>query len=113
MSFSLTDHGGHQEEIDYLNSLEGQQELLEEDRAKRLRDLTGKYVLAITGKASGKRVFKQEQRFKRKKDHYWTQYLTNAVGYEKLSDVKAEKEKLKYGNPVILKVLTKGNLKEV
>ena len=112
MSFSLTDHGGHQAEIDFLNSREGQELLLSQDRESRVRGLTGKYVVSIDGYASGKPVFFQVERFKRNKKDYWTQYLSNAEGFSKKRAIRIS-ESLRYGFPKVFRVEKAGRLEEV
>ncbi|GGP17180.1 MULTISPECIES: hypothetical protein [Oceanobacillus] len=78
-----------------------------EDRVKRLRNLTGKFVVVTKGKSSGKQVFFQDQRISN--EGYWTQFLSNAYGFSDESKAKSYASRFKFNNPKVAIVTASGN----
>ncbi|WP_442636516.1 hypothetical protein [Rossellomorea marisflavi] len=93
---------------DYEHWLEMQFELsgIKEDRKRRVKELSGKYIVATKGKSSGKTVFYQDKDISSK--GYWTQYLSNALGFSSLKDAKLHASGFKYGNPKVAIVTSEG-----
>lgn len=80
---------------------------IKEDRKRRVRELSGKYVVSTTGRSSGKTVFFQNQNINR--GGYWTQYLSNALGFNDLNEAMMIAKGFKYGNPRVAIINSKGN----
>ena len=108
----------HMSEAEYMYMNECQYDPYEEaytmydikqDRKRRMRELVGRYVVSCDGKSSGKRVFLQDRNVS--KGGYWTQYLSNAVGFKDLAIANKNKNLFKYGQPRIYFVDSSLNLK--
>lgn len=82
---------------------------IKEDRKRRMKALSGKFIVSTTGHSSGRPVFIQDRRIN--EGGYWTQYLSNAVGYADLEKAKSVANGFKYGNPKIGIVTPEGNYK--
>ncbi|PFA75837.1 hypothetical protein [Bacillus cereus] len=80
---------------------------IKEDRKLRVKSLSGRYVVATTGKSSNKIVFFQNQKVS--KGGYWTQYLSNAFGFDDLAKAIQIAKGFKYGNPRVAIVTAEGN----
>nr|BDD45844.1 hypothetical protein 4 [Bacillaceae bacterium] len=80
---------------------------IKEDRKRRVRELAGKFVVATKGRSSDKITFYQDRRVS--KGGYWTQYLSNALGFTTLGEAKTAGG-FKYGNPRVAIVTFRGNL---
>ncbi|MED1301735.1 hypothetical protein BK704_20765 [[Bacillus thuringiensis] serovar konkukian] len=79
---------------------------IKDDRKLRVKLLSGKYVVATTGKSSGKTVFFQDRKIN--KGGYWTQYLSNALGFKDLNSAIQIAKGFKYGNPRVAIVTSEG-----
>jgi hypothetical protein len=79
---------------------------IKNDRKRRVRSLAGKYVVATKGKSSGKMVFYQDRNISSK--GYWTQYLSNALGFTTLADAKLHASGFRYGDPKVAIVTSEG-----
>lgn len=73
-----------------------------EDRERRKTKLIGKYIIACDGYKSKKICFLQNQQISNK--GYWTNFLSNALGFENLTYAKFRLKDFKYNNPRIIKV---------
>lgn len=101
------DIGGQMADYDlWLNELE-RVSGIKEDRKRRIKELTGKYVVSTSGRSSGKTVFFQDKSVS--SGGYWTQYLSNALGFSDLNKAKLIAKGFKYGNPRIAIVNSQGN----
>ncbi|MCU7667690.1 hypothetical protein [Bacillus thuringiensis] len=76
------------------------------DRKRRVKLLSGKYVVATTGKSSGHIVFFQDQKVN--KGGYWTRFLSNALGFNDLSTAVQLAKGFKFGNPRVAIVTSEG-----
>lgn len=94
------DHDAWLEEIDRISGIK-------EDRKRRVRSLSGKYVVATKGRSSNKTVFFQDKSIS--KGGYWTQYLSNALGFNDLSKARLIASGFKYGEPKIAIINAQGN----
>lgn len=79
---------------------------LNEDRKRRLRNLVGRYIVSTKGISSGKTVFYQDQSISRR--GYWTQFITNAQGFNTLLEATTFAKQFKYNNPRIAVVTKEG-----
>lgn len=73
-----------------------------DDRERRKIKLIGKYVIACDGHKSKKICFLQNKKISNK--GYWTNFLSNALGFNKLTDAEFKLKNLKYNNPRIIRV---------
>lgn len=89
---NICDIGGEFAKYDYLLEVRAD---LEEDRSRRLKNIKGKYVVICDGK--NKLLYLQDRRIS--KNHYWTQYIANAITFSDLNSAKTECLKLKFNNP--------------
>lgn len=80
---------------------------IKEDRKRRVRELSGRYVVATTGRSSNRTVFFQNQSVS--KGGYWTQYLSNALGFADINKAKLIAKGFKYGNPRVAIITAQGN----
>lgn len=80
---------------------------IKDDRKLRVKLLSEKYIVATTGKSSGKVVFFQDQNIS--KGGFWTQYLSNALGFTDLEKAIQISKGFKYGNPRVAVVTSEGN----
>ena len=97
------------DDIDYMVQQDTNiidEEVIDSLRFNRLKAIRGKYVIvadARTGK--GEVRFLQDQKLCSKfHKHYWTQYLSNAKGYDDIEDAKCRIQNLKYNNHRIMMV---------
>lgn len=97
------------DDIDYISEQDTDiidTEVIDNSRFQRLKAIRGKYVIvtdARTGK--GTMRFLQDERFQtRFRRYYWTQYLSDAKGYDDIEDAKRRIQNLKYNNPRIMMV---------
>ncbi|MGG4434505.1 hypothetical protein AAXE64_08085 [Priestia megaterium] len=79
---------------------------IKDDRKRRVRELSGKFVVATTGRSSGKLVFYQDRKVS--KGGCWTQFLSNAFGFSSLEDARLHAKGFKYGNPRVAVVTSDG-----
>lgn len=98
-------------DYDYLLQREDEIYDIELIRQKRLERLVGKYVITTKGRASGKTVYYQDQDISNK--GYWTQFMSNALGFVSLDSAKLHANKFKYGNPKIGLVTAGGNVQYI
>lgn len=98
-----------EDDIDYMVQRDADiidEEVIDNLRFSRLKAIRGKYVIvadARTGKGAIR--FLQDQKLCSKfRKHYWTQYLSNAKGYDDIEDAKHRIQNLKYNNPRIMMV---------
>ncbi|ASR79897.1 hypothetical protein JANET_274 [Bacillus phage Janet] len=103
--------GEYEAHMDLLAELEHRAADIKADRKRRLNALIGRYVLITDGKSSKKQVYYQDKRISNK--GYWTQFLTNALGFDTKSDAEAVKSTLIYNNPRVGLVTAKGNIQIV
>jgi len=69
------------------------------DRERRLDSLVGKYVISSFAIKTKRQVYLQDQRIS--KGGYWTQYLSNALGFVSFEAAQKVLVKYKYNNPTI------------
>ncbi len=80
---------------------------IKEDRRRRTQALSGKYVVITNGRSSGKTVFMQDPNISR--GGYWTQYLSNALGFTEKSKAQLIARGMRYNNPRVAIVNANGN----
>lgn len=100
------DVGGHLADYDIWVEMQVDLSGIKEDRKRRIKDLSGKYVVATNGRSSGKVVFYQDRNISSK--GYWTEFLSNALGFESLREAKLHASGFKYGNPRVAIVTAEG-----
>lgn len=94
------DVGGDWADLDHLADIK-------EDRQRRMRSLIGKYVIVTKGKSSGRNTFLQDRRVST--GGYWTQFLSNAFGFDTIDRAEKVMSGFKYGNPRIAIVDKRGS----
>lgn len=100
------DIGGQLADAEFLADQQVRLDYIKDDRKRRVRELAGQFVLVTDGRSSGKLVFYQDLRIS--KGGYWTQYLSNALGFKDLKEAQQVAERFKYGNPRIAIVTAEG-----
>jgi acetyl-CoA carboxylase carboxyltransferase component len=100
------DIGGQFADHDHWLELQALHSGIKEDRKRRVRELAGKFVVATQGRSSGNIVFYQDQKVN--SGGYWTQYLSNALGFSTLGEAKMHASGFKYGNPRVAVVTSEG-----
>lgn len=101
-------------EAEYLYDLHIGDEVMEEleseriseildDRDRRLNSLVGKYVIVDKGSSSKTIVYLQDRSIS--KGGWWTNFLSNAIGYVSTSAALAKASSLRYGNPKVHEVI--------
>lgn len=81
------------------------------NKKRRVKELSGKYVIACDSQSGGKEVFLQDKIISR--GGYWTKFLSNAVGFTNLNQAESKRNSFKYGNPKIYLVDSNGNLRNL
>lgn len=87
----VEDFGGFLAEQDFLDEYIGE---IYEDRMRRLNDLKGKYVITCKGNKSHKKCYLQDRNIN--KGGWWTQYLSNALGYNSKKSAEEKCKQFKY-----------------
>lgn len=103
---AMNDIGGdmadHDMWIERVSEIQG----IAEDRKRRVKALAGRYIVSVIGRSSQKPVFYQDQRIS--SGGYWTQYLSNALGFDDYDEAMRFAKTFKYGNPNVAIVTASG-----
>lgn len=91
--------------------LEEQRSDLKELREERKIKLIGKYLVVCDGIKSKKLCYLQDQRISSK--GYWTNYMSNAIGFTNRNEAIRELKKLRYNNPRIVLVTSDFKLMKI
>ncbi|UNA01669.1 hypothetical protein MG295_00252 [Bacillus phage vB_BcgM] len=84
---------------------------IKEDRKNRIKKLSGQFVIITDGKSSKKVVYFQNPNIS--KGGYWTQFLSNALGFKTLKEANNIKKGFKYNNPRVGIVTANGTIQLV
>ncbi|PJZ19761.1 hypothetical protein CEW46_21515 [Bacillus cereus] len=84
---------------------------IKQDRKNRVKKLAGKYVVMTDGKSSGRQVFFQDRNISNK--GYWTQFLSNALGFSTEGEARTIANGFKYNNPRVAIVTSEGIYKPI
>lgn len=82
---------------------EDYEEYIEMDRQNRLRNLNGKYVITCIGNKSKKKCYLQDRNINN--GGWWTQYLSNAIGYNSEDAAIKKCKSFKYNNCKVERVI--------
>jgi hypothetical protein len=93
-------------DIDHWEEMQVHLSGIKADRKRRVRNLAGKYIVVTKGRSSGNIVFYQDRNISSK--GYWTQYLSNALGFTILADAKLHASGFRYGDPKVAIVTSEG-----
>lgn len=85
-----------------MNCAAARAEEIENERAERLHALKGKYVITCIGSTSNKIVYLQDQKINN--GGWWTQYLSNALGYTNKKAAMKRAAQFKYNQCTIKRI---------
>ena len=78
------------------------------ERECRLNALINKYVIVCKGIKTKKKVYLQDRKVS--KGGWWTNYLSNAIGYVSLKAAKEKCKSFKHNSPKVMKVVRHGSV---
>lgn len=76
-------------------------------KSARISELNERYVIGMVGHKSGNMTFLQDLRID--DGGFWTQYLSNALGFDTEAEARDKMREFRYGNPRVAIVDKKGN----
>lgn len=102
----MSDIGGDMADHDMWVERVAEIQGIKADRNRRVKALAGRYVVSTLGRSSNRPVFYQDQRIS--SGGYWTQYLSNALGFDDYAEAMRFAKTFKYGSPNVAIVTASG-----